>query len=415
MIQTNMSKSVVIAVALVQLSQFAQAQQVTAKLHGLVEFTATTHSEERAWLRKGWGVARFDTDSDTFGISRAVLSGRMDFSSAWSAHAVAHYVPDPDHKIGFTEAFIQYQPLAQGYQFSSRVGGFYPRMSLENPALGWSSPYTFSYSGLNAWLGEEVRTFGAEFELKRAARRFRSKHDVSLIGALFKGNDPAGTLLAWRGFVPHDRQTVFNERIAFARVKALYARQLRFQGQYVEPFSEIDGRFGHYVGVHWSYLKRHSLRVYWYDNNGDPGALNYVTKQYAWDSKFWSLAWRSKVSAETQFIAQALYGNTAMGPRRGVDNDFYSWYMMLSHTFGDYRISGRVEQSKVMDKDSWTFDPNASLTQGITLNLSKTISEAWQVGAEFQFIGYEAESRPVAYLPLGLHEQLWRFSAQYQF
>ncbi|OHU97909.1 hypothetical protein [Pseudoalteromonas byunsanensis] len=410
-----MSKLVVIAFAVALLSECTQAQEVTGQLNGLVEITATNTSEQKSWLRQGWGVTRFDADSDVLGVSRAVLSGRMDFSSAWSAHAVAQYVPEPDHKLGFTEAYIQYQPLAQGYQFSARIGGFYPRMSLENPAIGWSSPYTLHYSGLNAWLAEEIRTFGAEFELKRAARRFRSKHDVSFVGALFKGNDPAGTLIAWRGFIPHDRQSVFNERVAFARVKSLYARQLRFQGQYVEPFSEIDGRFGYYVGVHWSYLKRHSLRAYWYDNNGDPGALNYTTKQYAWDSKFWSLAWRSKVSSQTQFIAQALYGNTAMGPRRGVNNDFYSWYAMLSHTFSDYRVSGRVEQSKVMDKDTWTFDPNASLTNGVTLNVSKTISEAWQVGAEFQFIDYEAQSRPVAYLPLGLSEQVWRISAQYQF
>ncbi|MCF6437390.1 hypothetical protein [Pseudoalteromonas sp. MMG022] len=410
----NMSRVVAISVA-TMLSQFTQAQEITGKLHGLIEATATKTSDDLAWLRQGWGVARFDADSDVFNVSRAALTGRMDFSSAWSAHAVAQYVPEPDHKLGFTEAYIHYQPLARGYQFSSKIGGFYPRMSLENPAFGWSSPYTFNYSGLNAWLGEEVRTFGAEFELKRAARRFRSKHDVSVIGALFKGNDPAGTLLAWRGFVPHDRQSVFNERIAFARVKSLYAPQLRFQGQYVDPFSEVDGRFGYYIGAHWSYLKRHNLRVYWYDNNGDPSAVNYNTKQYAWDTKFWSLAWRSKVSTQTQFITQAMYGNTAMGPRRGVDNDFYSWYVMLSHTFNDYRISGRVEQSKVMDKDIWAFDPNASFTQGITLNVRKTLSETWQVGAEFQFIDYEAESRPMAYLPLDLNEQVWRVSAQYQF
>ncbi|CAH9066681.1 hypothetical protein PSECIP111951_03862 [Pseudoalteromonas holothuriae] len=409
------SKQLSAMLSVLLLSPYVAAQDISTHFKGAIDVSLTNPSNMKAWHQQGWGIARFDKGSNQLGVSRAVLSTRVDLSSAWSAHGVAQYVADPKDKFGLTEAYAQYQPLAQGYQFSARIGGFYPRMSLENPALGWASPYTYHYSALNAWLGEEVRTFGAEFELKRAARRFRSKHDISMIGAIFKGNDPAGTLIAWRGFVPHDRQSVFNERIGFAPLKSLSTPQLRLQGQYVEPFTEIDGRFGYYTGLHWSYLKRHNVRLYWYDNNGDPSAINYVTKQYAWDTKFWSLAWRAKLSAQSQVIMQAMLGNTAMGLNRGVDNDFYSWFVMFSHTFDDYRVSAKAEQSKVIDKDFWQFDENASFTQGATINVQKSLSEKWQLGAELQFIDYEADARLAVGRTLGLDEQIWRITAQYQF
>ncbi|MBQ4863935.1 hypothetical protein J8L98_19800 [Pseudoalteromonas sp. MMG013] len=392
-----------------------QSYAVEGQLHGLVEISAHDRSEQKSWTAGGWGMSRFGTQSNVLNISRGVLEGRVDLSSAWSGHAVAQYVPDQNDKLGFTEAYVNYQPLSKRYQFRSRIGAFYPRMSLENPSLGWSSPYTYQYSAINAWIGEEVRTFGAEFEIKRPARRFRSKYDISFLGALYKGNDPAGTLVAWRGFTPHDRQSVINERVQFAPLYALMAPQLAHQGQYVEPFSEVDGRFGYYLGTHIGYLKKHTLRLYWYDNNGDPSVLNRNTQQYAWDTKFWSLAWRSKLSKQTQVIMQAMVGNTAMGARRGVDNDFNSWFVMLSHTWQNYRVSGRLEQSKVIDKDFWEFDPNNSDTQAVTFNIRKQLSKQWQLGVEWQYLDTRAEFRPPVGRDAQQQETLYRATAKYQF
>ncbi|WP_157592790.1 hypothetical protein [Pseudoalteromonas citrea] len=393
----------------------SHAVAVDGQLHGVIEVSMHEQSRQKAWTAGGWGMSRFGTQSNVINVSRAALEGRLELSSAWSGNVVAQYVPDPDHKLGLTEAYLSYQPLSKRYQLRARVGAFYPRMSLENTAAAWSSPYTYQYSSLNAWLGEEVRTFGAEFELKRPARRFRSKYDVSFLGAVYKGNDPAGSLLAWRGFTPHDRQSVINERIQFAPLYALMAPQLAQQGQFVEPFSEVDGRFGYYLGTHIEYLKRHSLRVYWYDNNGDPSVLNHKTQQYAWDTKFWSIAWRSKLSKQTQLIMQAMFGNTAMGERRGVDNNFNSWFVMLSHSWQGYRVSGRVEQSKVIDKDVWQFDPNASQTNAVTVNIRKRLSQQWQVGAEWQYLDTQASFRPPVGRAETEQENLWRVTAQYHF
>jgi hypothetical protein len=385
------------------------------QLHGTIEISAHERSAQTSWTNGGWGVSRFGAKSDMLNLSRAALKGRLELSTDWSGHAVAQYAPDPNHKLGFTEAYLSYQPLAKRYQFRSRIGAFYPRMSLENQAFAWSSPYSYQYSALNSWIGEEVRTFGAEIELKRPARRFRSRYDVSLLGAIYKGNDPAGTLLVWRGFLPHGRQSVINERIEFAPLYALMTPQLVHQGQFVEPFSEIDGRFGYYLGIHAQYLKKHTLRLYWFDNNADPSALNQKTQQYAWDTQFWSFAWRSKLSKRTQFIMQAMFGHTAMGEGRGVDTEFNSWFVMLSHAWQGYRFSGRLEQSKVIDKDLSQFDPNASQTNAVTVNLTKQISLNWQVGAEWQYLDSYASFRPQVGRDENTYESLWRLTAKYQF
>ena len=178
------------------------------------------------------------------------------------------------------------------------------------------SPYNYTNSAINSWLGEEVRTFGVEASIKRPGRQFRSEHSFEGVAAVFKGNDPAGTLLSWRGFALHDRQTTFNERIDFSVPASFSHSQLTKQADYVQPFEEVDGRFGYYVGAHWDYQKRSQFRIYYYDNNGDPSAINTRTGQYAWDTRFLSAAWLYKFTKQTRIIMQLLDGKTAMGKNR---------------------------------------------------------------------------------------------------
>jgi hypothetical protein len=387
---------------------------------GAIQASWQSSSEHAAWYNRGVAVNRFGTESERVNLSRGVLDLRTELGSKWSLLASAQYVPDPDSKLGFTELFAQYHTLNKGpWQWQGRVGGFYPRMSLENPDIGWSSPYNYSYSAINAWLGEEIRTFGTEVSFKRSdsrlPRRQRSGHNWELVGALYKGNDPAGTLLAWRGWAVHDRQSVFNEAIAFAPINALNAPPLAKQAWRTEPFTEVDGRFGYYLGAHWDYQKRHTVRLYWYDNNGDPSVLNYHTGQYAWDTKFYSAAYRYKITHATHLIMQAMAGNTAMGVKRGVDNDFSSQFVLLTHKWQDYRISGRLEQFDVKDRDFWEFDPNTSEGGAITVTGRWQVSERWHVGMEFQYLESKVANRADFNLPTRQIEQLWRVSGELRF
>ncbi|RZQ52641.1 hypothetical protein C1E23_13170 [Pseudoalteromonas phenolica] len=391
------------------------ASNIQTKFEGKIDASYGSGSDSLSWLDKGWGTTRFGKNEDRFSISRAAFTSRIDFAYSWSLFGVAQYVPEPKANLGITEAYFQYKPIARGYQVSAKVGAFYPKMSLENTGFAWSSPYTYNYSALNAWLGEEVRAIGTELTIKRPARRFRSKYDVSFHTAIFKGNDPAGTLIAWRGLLPHDRQTHLNERIGFAPLYSLQKPQLSKQWQYSDPFHEIDGRFGFYAGAHLEYLKKHSLRIYWYDNNADPAAINESIGQYAWDTKFLSVAWKSKLTKHTHFVAQAMSGSTAMGPGRGVDNNFHSWFLLLSHKLENYRFSARYEQSKVIDKDHWVFDPNASDNQALTLHASRSLSDKWQVGLEWLYSDSWLSYRYKSGLPLDVTDKIWRATVSYKF
>lgn len=409
-----MNKFIFVLIVL-NFSSTATASNIQTKIEGQIDASYDSGSDSVSWLDKGWGTTRFGKHNDKLSISRAALTGRIDFANSWSLFGVAQYVPEPKVTLGFTEAYLQYQPIAKGYQVSAKIGAFYPKMSLENTGFAWSSPYTYNYSALNAWLGEEIRAIGTELTIKRPARRFRSKYDLSFHTAIFKGNDPAGTLIAWRGLLPHDRQTHLNERIGFASLYSLQKPQLSKQFQYSDPFHEIDGRFGFYAGAHLAYLKKHSLRVYWYDNNGDPAAINESIGQYAWDTSFLSVAWKSKLSSQTHLVMQAMSGSTAMGPGRGVDNDFRSWFALLSHKWTAYRFSARFEKSKVIDKDHWVFDPNSSDNQALTLHIDRSINDNWKLGIEWLYSDSWLSYRYKSGLPLNVTDKVWRVTFSYKF
>ncbi|MDW7550769.1 hypothetical protein J8Z24_00585 [Pseudoalteromonas sp. SCSIO 43201] len=393
-----------------------QTNAVEVSGHGQLQATWQHDDNRKAWYQPGWGVTRFGQAESDLALSRGVVDWRVDFDSAWSLHGVMQYVPDPDDKLGFTELYLQYRTLPKnGRRLIVRTGGFYPSFSIENPDIGWSSPYHYQYSAINAWIGEEVRVFGSEVAVEQpSTRRSRGKGYKGVAG-IFKGNDPAGTLLAWRGFTVHDRQSVFNESIPFAAVESLNTPQLQHQAQYVEPFTEIDGRFGYYFGYHHDFSTRSAVNVYWYDNNGDPSKINYRTGQYAWDTKFISAAWRYKLSTQTQLLFQGMAGNTAMGTNRGVDNDFNSWFLLLTHKRNAWRFSVRAEQFKVIDKDDWQFDPNQSHGHGFTITAKYQLHSNWIVGAEWLGLTTTVANREAFNGKPKQTDSVWRLSAEYRF
>ena len=62
------------------------------------------------------------------------------------------------------------------------------------------APYTLSFSAINTWAGEELRTIGTQYTLDwlGIARGHRFEFNVS--AAAFGWNDTAGTVLASRGW-----------------------------------------------------------------------------------------------------------------------------------------------------------------------------------------------------------------------
>ena len=392
------------------------SHNLNAETKGLLQLSLVNADSTKSYQNWGVGLYRYDDKYDGVVLSQALLQSRFELGTDWSAHAVLNLHRDPEFTLGFTQAYLQYQPLINSdYKWHLKLGGFYPAMSLENPDIGWISPYNYTNSAINSWLGEEIRIFGAEASISRPGRRFDSPHSFELFAASFKGNDPAGSLLSWRGFAMHDRQTTFRENVAFARVNSLNYPPLNRQAAQVLPFKEIDDRFGYYVGAHWDYLKRSQFRLYYYDNNGDPSAFDWEIGQYAWDTKFTSLAWLYKFTPATRVIVQAMSGKTAMGRTRAVDNGFYSYFVMLSHYQNQHRLSLRYDNFKVTDNDTLTIDPNASHGNGLTASWRYSLNKNVQFGAEVSLIKSSAANRNAIDYPTDINQQQYMVTSQLRF
>ncbi|MDO3383653.1 hypothetical protein [Gilvimarinus algae] len=412
---TNPQKTLALWLVLVVVCALPKLS-LAAQFKGLVQLRYTDSENPDSWLYRGSGLYRYSEQHNGLTLGSSVLSLRQELGSAFSAHAVVQAHRDENIELGFTEAYVRYKPLLpSGYEWQLQVGGFYPALSLENPDIGWTSPYLYTNSAINSWVGEELRTFGAELTLGRPGRRFNSPHSLELVGAVYKANDPAGSLLAWRGFAIHDRQSLFNERIPFADNPAFDTPQLRWQANDVLPFSEVDGRFGYYLGGHWDYYKRSQLRLYYYDNNGDPASLNEQSGQYAWDTRFWSLSWLFKLTDNTRLITQAIQGSTAMGDTRGVNNDYRAWFLLLSHSLGAHRISARYDDFEVIDNDHWAFDPNNSHGESLAVAWRYRLDKHWQVGAEVSRVDSYVENRQLWWEAENASQTQWQVNFQYRF
>src|ERR1700753_3075273 len=116
----------------------------------------------------------------------------------FTAITVLRAEPQTPSVVDALEAYLRYAPAADGnLSWSVKAGAFFPTISLENDDLGWASPYTLTPSAINSWIGEELRTIGSEGIMKV---RTENAGTLSFTGALFCCNDPAGILLADRGW-----------------------------------------------------------------------------------------------------------------------------------------------------------------------------------------------------------------------
>ena len=160
-------------------------------------------------------------------------------------------------------------------------GLFFPPISLENVGEAWSTFYTVTPSAINAWVGEEVRSTGLELTLARVS----AENELSVKGAVFWNNDPAGSLLAYRGFALHDRQTGYRDRLPLPDIPSIEpAGTFEQQAPWVEPLFEIDGRHGYYGALAWESYRFFQLNALYFDNRGIPDRFD--GRQYAWKTRF---------------------------------------------------------------------------------------------------------------------------------
>jgi hypothetical protein len=338
-----------------------------------------TDARDDSWLDGGLGKMRFGADDD--GVSGAgVLAANWQATPSLLASAEAQYVPAARRPLDLVDAWVRYRPVSTTpWRASVKAGMFFPPISLENDGIGWTSTWTLTPSALNTWVGEELRTFGAEARLEHRGTR----GTLSLSGALFEKNDPAGELLATRGWALHDVVSGLDGSVREPDALApLVGREppVRYR-----PFLEMDHRPGGYVALDWQTPAQDRLTALVYDNRADPTVeVDYAGRElYAWHTRFWHVGAQHRIG-DVVLIAQAMRGSTVFEPAPGfqLDTHFAAGYLLAGWDLGRWQPALRVDLFQARQLPAGLPNPLDEHGNAITLALNWRPQERLRVSGE---------------------------------
>lgn len=357
----------------------------TTGAHAAIEFRATGFGDLRfiaaptsdSYLDGGLGKLRFGEDDPHPGLKLGdfVAEGTVKFDSEWLLQADVRASPRYGAAVDLLEAFAQYTPKSNSeWSWSARVGAFFPPLSLENEQTGWSTFWTVTPSAINSWIGSEVRTIGAEGTLQWK----RNGGAITLIGALYGDNDPAGILMAFRGWNFDDRIAGLFENTRLPdSIGAIFHQPLPIERHL---FQEIDSRPGWYLDLSWEPSDFTGFEVMRYDNNAD--ATRRSGDQLAWHTAFWDLGFRKQIGQIT-ILSQTLSGSTFIRPSDSsfLKTDFKSAYALVGWDMDDwwFAVRGDVFQTRTrttapgpspFSEDGHSIDATASWLPKAWLRLS---------------------------------------------
>lgn len=324
-----------------------------------------------SFLDGGLGILRFDGNHEALRLGRAFASMKYRLADTVSLHAVADAYGDRQGEaVDFSELWLEYKPFpTNALRWRVRAGAFFAPVSLENRGPGWSSVYTITPSALNTWIGDELRTVGAEVEARWLGASSGYAGDVSLVAAAYGWNDPAGAISALRGFALTDRASTLRGGLGKPRV---------------ELYHEIDKRPGYYAGLAWRHGERFELRTLYYDNRADPDAE--VDERYAWLTRFVSVGARFEPTPHWTFIGQYLDGYTVVG-----DEDysipfrmnFQTQFGLTSYERGKERFTLRYDRFRTHHLTGFFFGPPSNQDgHAWTLGWTHRFDAQWELAAE---------------------------------
>ena len=339
-----------------------------------------------------------------------------------SVNAVLDVVDDGTAGIDLTEAYLAFQPVPRSpFRHSVRAGAFYPPLSLENVGPAWSSPYTRSFSAINTWVGEELRTIGAEWSVRRGLGPDARRRELRFIAATYYGNDPAGALLAWRGFALHERQSRLGDALVLPAVPQIEPGMMfEAQARATEPFVETDHSPGYYYGAEWKLGRRALVTALHYDNHADPLTLR--NGHYGWTTRFDHIGAQFELPAGFGLVVQWMDGTTVMGPPippatdgyHVVDTGFDSAFALVTRTHDRHRVSLRFDDFSIVDNDGTALDDNSESGDAITLAWRYQSNSGWSVGVEWMALDLERPAFAYFGWPTVVSEDLVRLDLRYR-
>jgi hypothetical protein len=376
-----------------------------------VDLRAVSSDATASRLAGGLGKLRYDQQHDGLRLGYLRLGYRVDVTQ--TLRVTAEGVAYGDHDVNaldLTEMFAEWRPIpASAWRSRLKFGAFYPEISLENRMRGWRSPYTLSYSAINSWVGEELRTLGAEYSLDWLGRSHGHGLDVTFNAALYGWNDTAGTVLASRGWGLHDRQSTLFGRFA-NRGQPMPERTLFFD--------DLDKRAGYYVGTTANYRGLVEVRVLHYDNRARLGPDNDRINDDPWRTRFESLGLRWTPTAQLTAIAQWLHGRTFDDITLPTNAwRFDSEFLLASWKRGPMRYSARYDRFSTLQTDS-NFIQYIGFYLGDdghawTLACSRQFNEHWNATFEGVLADSTVAQRVFTGDPLAVREHQWQLAVRY--
>jgi hypothetical protein len=395
--------------ALVLMAVVTPAGAVDLRFDGYADFRAIVPSNQESWLDGGLGKLRYGSENNKPDLRFAEAVGQVAAQITPSLLALAAGRVEPEQRTFFDvlEAYIRYRPVSiTPFRWSVRVGAFFPPVSLENTDIGWTSPWTLTPSAINSWVGEELRIIGGEALLEWRSPQRRLAVTTAILG----WNDPAGVLIAHRGWALDDRPTGLFDRPQEPDVIA-YQRGLPEPLRTYEVL-EIDGRPGWYANASWDETGIGHVDLIHYDNEANPSAVKLDT--IAWRTDFWDLGLSSQLGNVT-LLAQGMTGETLIRPSAFFysDTTFRSAYLLAGWTINaDWRAAARFDVF-LTDEDR----PGAGVNESehgnaITAAINYLPSDWLRLTAEAVRIGSTRAQRNLdALSPRAIETQL-QFSAR---
>jgi hypothetical protein len=323
----------------------------------------------------GLGILRYGNEGNGLQLGRARLAVSQDIGdlltfkadvSAWGQH--------DKNPLDVTEAYFQLHPYPFGdWRTRLKVGAFYAPLSLENRAAGWESPYTLSFSALDSWVAQELRTIGAEFKLEWLGTHSGHDFDVGAAVGVFGWNQGAGTALAMSGFTLNDWQGSL-----FGRV----GRPSGIAGA-IEEYHQFDNRAGSYVGLDAHYLDRVALEALHYDNRANPAAGDAFTNSYAWRTRFNTVGLRAEDELGWTAIVQWMAGDTYVEPDEVglLEWNYVTRYLLVSRRLGRQTLTARYDDFRVSGRQAFPIGDQAG--HALTLAWRFEPDERWRFTLEW--------------------------------
>ncbi|WP_266170142.1 hypothetical protein [Dyella subtropica] len=312
--------------------------------------------DETSWTRGGFGKTRYGDGKTQFHFGGAAVLGTAQVTPSLLALGQLQYQTSGHSGLSLLEGYLRYRPVSTSpWRWSLKAGAFFPPVSLENDAIGWTSPWTLSSSAINTWVGEELRVVGGEFQLEHRG----AMASWDLRASLFRRDDPSGSILAYRGWSVGDLVAGIGSRLREpdAEVTEKHGRPPR----YYDPFRSIGpSHWGNYVSLTWHAPGDTRVNLLHYDNHADPSAWAPYAggkRQYAWRDRFWSIGARTETGPVT-WIAQAMDGDTTWTriPNLPQKTRYRAAFVLLGWNRGTWRPTLRVEHFSTQLPDDTSGD-----------------------------------------------------------